>query len=74
MGKTIVPSAHRVLVAALLLGAAGVGASAGGSLLFDPPSVAGTTGFPSDYQGLGRGPYVLGRNGDDGWRGSNLRC
>ena len=41
-----------------------------GSLVFDPPSIAGTTGFPSDFQGLGDGQHVLGKNGDDGWRGS----
>lgn len=39
------------------------------ALNFEPPSIAGSTGFPSDFQGLGE-RYVLGRNGDDGWRGS----
>ena len=45
-------------------------ASTGSSLLFEAPSIAGTTGFPSDFQGIGEGRYVLGKNGDDGWRGS----
>eukprot|EP01043_Picozoa_sp_COSAG02_P084608 COSAG02_NODE_22410_length_753_cov_1.779817_1_plen_218_part_10 len=41
------------------------------SLLFEPPSLAGTTGFPSDYQGFGeQSQNLLGKNGDDGWRGS----
>eukprot|EP00937_MAST-01D_sp_MAST-1D-sp2_P001797 g1797.t1 len=29
-----------------------------------------TTEFPSDFQGLGDGQYVLGKNGENGWRGS----
>ena len=41
------------------------------SILFEAPSIAGTTGFPSDFQGFGeQSQRVLGKNGDDGWRGS----
>jgi hypothetical protein len=53
-----------MVLTALLLSAAS------GSLVFEPPSVAGTTGFPSDFQGLGKDQYVVGKNGADGWRGS----
>ena len=52
-----------VLTVFLLLG------DALASILFEPPTIAGTTGFPSDFQGLGNG-YVLGKNGADGWMGS----
>ena len=60
----------RVAPATMLLLARG---SFGASLLFDPPSIAGTTGFPSDFQGIGgeQSQLLLGKNGDDGgWRGS----
>jgi hypothetical protein len=47
------------------------GAAGAGTMLFESPSVAGTTGFPSDFQGFGeQSQNVLGKNGDDGWRGS----
>jgi hypothetical protein len=61
--------------AALLLGLAAAQASAAAppaaKMIFEPPSVAGTTGFPSDFQGIGeQSQDVLGKNGDDGWRSS----
>ena len=60
-----------MMSAALMLCLLPAPVSAAAALLFEPPSVAGTTGFPSDFQGFGeQSQNVLGKNGDDGWRGS----
>ena len=60
---------HHLLTAVLPL--LSVAAAATAPIQFEAPSIAGTTGFPSDYQGFGeQSRHVLGKNGNDGWRGS----